>query len=140
MIEITPHITLYPHELHITAVRSSGPGGQHVNTTNSAVQLKFNAAYNASISPSILERLRKLAGRRMTEDGTITLRSDTHKSQHMNRLDAEKRLFELIRAAAKKPKRRVSTKPTRASKERRLKAKSHASALKKNRSKVRTVE
>ncbi len=140
MIQVTPNITLYPHELHITAVRSSGPGGQHVNTTNSAVQLKFNAAYNASITPSVLERLRKLAGRRMADDGTITLRAEVHKSQYMNRLDAEKRLFDLITAAAKKPKRRVSTKPTRASKERRLQAKSHASTLKKNRAKVRTDE
>ncbi len=140
MIEITPHIKIYPHELMFSTTRSSGPGGQHVNTTNSAVLLKFNAAHNPHITPAILSRLRKAAGRRMTDDGTITLRAETHKSQHMNREDAVKRITELIKSAIKPPKRRVKTKPTRASKERRLTAKSRASALKKNRSAVKDSE
>ena len=136
MIIVTPHISLEDHELGFTAVRASGPGGQHVNTTSSAVQLKFDAANSSAISPAIFTRLKRIAGQRMTSAGVITLEASSHRSQHRNRADALERLLGLIRAAATPPRPRRKTKPSKGSVERRLSGKSRTSNLKKTRGRV----
>lgn len=130
MIEITSTIALAPEEIAETFVRASGPGGQHVNTTASAVELRFDAARSPNLPPDVLERLRGLAGQRMTRDGVIIIRAESRRSQAMNRADALDRLVALLReAAVRKPIRRP-TRPTLASKQRRLAAKDRRASVK----------
>lgn len=130
MIEITSAIALAPEELVETFVRASGPGGQHVNTTASAVELRFDAAGSPNLPPDLVERLRALAGQRMTREGVIIIRAENRRSQAMNRADALARLVALLREAAiRKPARRP-TRPTFASKQRRLAAKDRRSGVK----------
>jgi len=136
MIYVTQHISLDDSELRFTAIRAGGPGGQHVNTTNSAVQLKFDAANSPAIRADVFSRLKTLAGQRMSADGVILLEASNHRSQHRNRVDATDRLTALIRTASVPPKPRRKTKPTKGSKERRLGAKSRTSGLKKSRGRV----
>lgn len=133
MIFVTPDLMLEDSELQFTAMRASGPGGQHVNTTNSAVQLKFDAACSSAIKPAVMSRLRKLAGQRMTREGIIVLQASDERSQHRNRAIIQERLLELIRAALIPPKPRRKTRPSKGSITRRLTGKSHISSLKKNR-------
>lgn len=130
MIEITSRIALSPEEISETFVRASGPGGQHVNTTASAVELRFDAARSPNLPPDLLDRLRGLAGQRMTREGVVIIRADSRRSQAMNRADALARLVALLREAAiRKPVRRA-TRPTLASKQRRLAAKDRRSSVK----------
>lgn len=136
MIFVTPDIFLSEDELHFTAVRASGPGGQHVNTTNSAVQLKFDAAQSPAIRPDVLARLKSLAGTRISDSGVITIAASSDRSQHRNRAEAQARLVALVRTAATPPRPRKKTRPSRGSVERRLKAKTHRSSVKKTRSRV----
>lgn len=136
MIKITPEISINEDMLRFTAIRAGGPGGQHVNTTNSAVQLKFDAASCAAISTQVFSRLKARAGQRMSNDGVILIEVSEHRSQHRNRDVATERLVSLLRAAAAVPKPRRKTKPSRGSKERRLAGKSRTSGLKKTRSRV----
>lgn len=136
MITISKNIALRDEEISFKAIRASGPGGQHVNTTSSAVQLRFDAAACAAISPSMLKRLAAIAGRRLSADGVLTLRVDTHSSQHRNREIAINRLVELLKQAEKPRKFRVKTRPTRGSVERRLSSKAHKGQRKQSRSKV----
>jgi ribosome-associated protein len=131
MIKINRQITLDESELHYDFVRASGPGGQHVNKAATAVQLRFDVAHSPSLPNEVRERLIKLAGNRVTQDGVLIIEAHEHRSQNRNRRDALKRLVKLIRRAAKKPKKRRKTKPTRASQERRLKNKRHRSRIKK---------
>ncbi len=133
MIFVTPDIMIEDSELQFTAMRASGPGGQHVNTTNSAVQLKFDAANSPAIRSAVLSRLRKLAGQRMTREGIIILQASDERSQHRNRSIIQERLLELIRAALIPPKLRRKTRPSKGSITRRLTGKSHTSNLKKTR-------
>ncbi|MGE0054865.1 MAG: alternative ribosome rescue aminoacyl-tRNA hydrolase ArfB [Hyphomicrobium sp.] len=112
-------------------VRASGPGGQNVNKVSSAVELRFNLAACDSIPPAAKSRLVKLAGRRLTDEGILIIQADRFRTQDMNRSDARKRLAELIASSLVAPKPRIKTKPTRASKERRLKAKTERSGVKK---------
>ncbi|MEZ5899962.1 MAG: alternative ribosome rescue aminoacyl-tRNA hydrolase ArfB [Hyphomicrobiaceae bacterium] len=112
-------------------VRASGPGGQNVNKVSSAVELRFNLAASDSIPPAAKSRLVKLAGRRLTDEGILIIQADRFRTQDMNRSDARKRLAELIASSLVAPKPRIKTKPTRASKERRLKAKTERSGVKK---------
>jgi len=137
MVFVTANISLNDDELHYTAIRAGGPGGQHVNTTNSAVQLKFNAASSPAIKPDVFTRLKTLAGQRMSNHGVILIEASEHRSQLRNREAAHDRLIELIRAAAVPPKHRKKTRPTRGSKERRLGDKSRISGLKKARTRVK---
>lgn len=136
MLFVTPDIFLGDHELHFSAIRASGPGGQHVNTTNSAVQLKFDAARSPAITPAVLARLRSLSGQRMNEDGVITLKASGDRSQHRNRADAQTRLVALIRGAATPPRPRKKTQPSKSSIRRRLNNKAHTARLKQTRKRV----
>ena len=130
-MRITPAVELDDKDVEERFVRSSGPGGQNVNKVSTAVELRFNLAANHSIPPLAKARLVKLAGRRLTGDGILILQADRFRTQEMNRSDARKRLVELIAQALIAPKPRIKTKPTRGSKERRLKSKIVRSGVKK---------
>jgi ribosome-associated protein len=131
MIPITPRLTLRDDEVHESFIRASGPGGQNVNKVATAVELRFDAFGSTSLPDEVKQRLRRIAGARMTETGIVIIRSDRHRSQERNRADALAKLMALIGAAAETPKPRRPTKPTRASQERRLKRKSRHSQMKK---------
>ncbi|MDQ0468787.1 alternative ribosome rescue aminoacyl-tRNA hydrolase ArfB [Labrys wisconsinensis] len=130
MIEITPTLHIDESEIEESFVRASGPGGQNVNTTSTAVQLRFDVRRSPSLPNDVAVRLMKLAGSRLTQDGVIVIAAQTHRSQKMNREEALARLVELIREATARPKPRRPTKPTKASQERRLQHKDKRSTVK----------
>ncbi len=137
MIRITDTIAIDEAEIEERFILGRGPGGQNVNKVASAVQLRFDAARSPAISPGVLARLRRLAGRRMTASGVIVITARRFRAQERNRADALARLVDLIaRAAAPQPRRRP-TRPSRAARERRLAAKRHRAGLKQARTRVR---
>ena len=133
MLQITNNISIDESELDFEFVRSSGPGGQHVNKVATAVQLRFDVKRSPSLSESVRRRLTRLAGHRITADGILIIHAQSHRSQHRNRQDAIDRLVRLIEQATVKPKYRIGTKPSRAAKKRRMEAKKRRSRLKKQR-------
>lgn len=138
MIEVTPHITLQDDEVQERFIRAAGPGGQNVNKVSTAVELRFDVRRSPSLPDAVAVRLMRLAGRRLTQDGVLVLLAQQHRTQERNRADALERLLELIRKAAEPPPPpRKKTKPTKASKERRLQAKGQRSGVKAMRGKVR---
>jgi ribosome-associated protein len=140
MIRMTPEISIDPNLISMDFVRASGPGGQNVNKVATAVQLRFDAAGCPTLSDAVRSRLRKLAGRRMTTAGVLIIDARRFANQERNRADAMARLVELIRKAAVKPKPRRKTKPTLASKHRRLESKRRRGETKKLRRSVRRDE
>ncbi|MEH3038671.1 MAG: alternative ribosome rescue aminoacyl-tRNA hydrolase ArfB [Sphingomonas paucimobilis] len=136
-IPITRSISIDSGELVESFTRASGPGGQHVNTTDSAVLLRFDVVASPGLPEAVKHRLAVLAGSRLTKDGVLTLRADASRSQEMNRREVRERLFELIREATIVPKKRRATKPTKASQVRRVDAKKGRSQVKAGRGKVR---
>ena len=137
MIKITDTISIDESEIEEKFIRSPGAGGQKVNKTASAVQLRFDARKSPMLSHAVFLRLKKIAGSRMTQGGEIVLTAHSFRTQELNRADALARLVAMIKEASISPKRRRATKPTRASKVRRLDAKKRASQTKQARGKVR---
>jgi ribosome-associated protein len=123
MIEVTSDITLREHEIDWDFVRASGPGGQKVNRSATAVQLRFDLANTQSLPAPVRRRLMRLAKNRISKDGILILEASEHRTQDRNRKQALEKLIDLERQAAKKPKKRIRTKPTRAANRRRLRDK-----------------
>jgi len=137
LIQVTRSIAIDEREVEESFTRSSGPGGQHVNTTDSAVLLRFDVANSPNLPEAVKLRLAALAGSRMTQGGVLVLRSEGARSQLLNRQEVRERLVALIREATIVPKKRRPTKPTRASQTRRVDGKTRRSAVKAGRGKVR---
>lgn len=133
MLQISPAIEIPDDELVERFVRSSGPGGQNVNKLSTAVELRFDAAHSPSLPEDVRARLLQRRDRRITSEGVIVLSAQRFRTQDRNREDARERLTELIRHALEVPKARLATKPTRASKERRLTGKLKRSGIKRGR-------
>jgi ribosome-associated protein len=130
---ITPQIVIGDEELEWKFIRSSGPGGQNVNKVSSAVQLRFLLAQNRSLPPAARQRLRRLAGQRLIDDGSILVAARSERSQEQNRRAALGRLEALVRQALVEPKVRRKTRPTRASQERRIESKKKRGSTKRQR-------
>jgi ribosome-associated protein len=135
MIKVTNSIYLDEDELQESFIRASGPGGQNVNKVESAVQLRFDVRNSPSLPEDVKERLERIAGKRLTNDGVLIITAQRFRMQERNREDAVNRLVELVRQATERPKPRRPTRPTLASKKRRLEAKGRRSEIKKWRGK-----
>ena len=132
-LSITPDVVIPDEEFEWKFIRSSGPGGQNVNKVSSAVQLRFLLPVNIGLSAAVKQRLRRLAGQKLVDDGSILLKSSSERSQEQNRRAALERLAAMIRAAMIEPKIRKKTRPTRASKERRIDSKKRRGSTKQQR-------
>ncbi|MGQ0834338.1 MAG: alternative ribosome rescue aminoacyl-tRNA hydrolase ArfB [Gammaproteobacteria bacterium] len=139
-VAITPTVSIPDRDLSESFVRASGPGGQNVNKVSSAVQLRFDLAATAALDERVKARLRSLAGRRVTDDGALLIIARDQRTQEGNRREALARLTDLVRRALVEPKVRKATKPTRASRERRLEGKVRSRRRKQLRGKVRWDE
>jgi ribosome-associated protein len=130
MIRITDHIAIDESEISESFIRASGPGGQNVNKLSTAVQLRFAVRHSPSLPAEVRARLERIAGRRLTRDGVLVITAQRHRTQERNREDALERLIEMIRAATVRPVTRRPTRPTFASKVRRLEGKKRRGGVK----------
>jgi ribosome-associated protein len=130
MLRVTSHIEIDEREIEEQFVRASGPGGQNVNKLSTAVQLRFDVRHSLSLPGDVRARLERLAGSRLTRDGVLVIIAQRHRTQARNRQDALDRLLDLIRRAAVAPIRRRPTRPTKASRERRIEGKKRRAGIK----------
>ena len=130
MIRITDQISIDESEIDESFVRSSGPGGQNVNKLSTAVQMRFDVRRSPSLPNDVAVRLMRLAGKRLTKDGVLVIVAQNHRTQERNRAEALERLIALVQEAAIRPIPRRPTKPTKASREKRLEGKKLRSGLK----------
>ena len=135
MSEIDPHRIIDESELEFNFIRSDGPGGQNVNKVASAVQLRFDVQGSPSLLEEVKQRLIKLEGKRITQDGILIIEAKRYRTQESNRADALARFYALLQKALEKPKTRKKTKPTKSSQEERLKTKKRRGEIKKARTK-----
>jgi ribosome-associated protein len=140
MIQVNENIVLDENEIQEEFVRASGPGGQNVNRVATAVQLRFDIANSASLPEDVRRRLLRIGGSRVTRDGILIIDARRFRTQEQNRKDARERLIGLVKRAAEKPKPRRQTKPTAASKRRRLAEKRRRSRIKQQRQSVDPAE
>ncbi|MBE1159587.1 alternative ribosome rescue aminoacyl-tRNA hydrolase ArfB [Dyella acidiphila] len=134
MLSVSRSIVLPDSELVVRFLRADGPGGQHVNRTESAVELRFDVLHSPSLPDDVRARLLARSDRRLTDEGVLVIQARRFRDQGRNREDARERLLEILRAALVVPKKRVATKPTRASQKRRLEGKQQRGKLKQARS------
>ena len=130
MIPITDQIVFDEREIDESFIRASGPGGQNVNKVASAVRLRFDIRRSGSLPEAVRGRLERLGGHRVSQEGVLIVTAQRYRSQERNRADAQERLIAMIQEAAVRPVPRRPTKPTRASKQRRLESKKHRSTVK----------
>ena len=137
MIPVNDSLVIHEDEVIQRAARASGPGGQHVNKTSTAVEIRFDIEGSPNLPDAVKARLKRIGGSRVTQEGVLVLFVQTHRSQELNRQEGIARLVELIRRATETPKPRKATKPTYASKLKRLDAKSRRSTVKSGRGRPR---
>jgi ribosome-associated protein len=137
LIQVTRSIAIDEREVEESFTRSSGPGGQHVNTTDSAVLLRFDVWGSPNLPDLVKQRMGVLAGSRLSKDGVLTLRGESNRSQEMNRREVRERLVALIQEATIVPKKRRPTKPSKSAKARRVDEKKGRSSVKAGRGRVR---
>lgn len=133
-IPVTDSLFIDASEIEISFIRSSGPGGQNVNKVSTAAQLRFNVWRSKSLPFAVKTRTISMAGSRATNEGDIVITASSHRTQTLNKSDAIERLVKIVQSAASPPKRRIKTRPTLASKHRRLDGKTRRSSIKKTRS------
>lgn len=133
VIPITPEIAIDEREIRFEFIRASGPGGQKVNKSSSAVQLRFDVLRSPNLPEEVRSRLITIAGRRLSEEGILVIEAKRFRSQDQNRQDAVGRLTALVRQAARRPRRRRRTRPSAAARERRVRKKKQRSAIKQQR-------